>query len=139
MGKDNIITEQVGKEIAIAFEKAQGREYVPFSLKERHHGYDIRSFDPKLNAFRYIELKTSRKPHMINRWLEQHEQNCLENLEGYYIYYILDIDVQKKTGRVVVFSSEEWKKHFKKVEKHYWYSFPKGTGLDRAIACSATV
>ena len=136
MSRDNIITEQVGKEIAIAFEKAQGREYIPFAPYEQHFGYDLRSFHSESNTYRYIELKTSRKAHMINRWLEEHEQKCLQTVPGYYIYYILNIDVEAKTGKIIEFDATEWQKHFKKVEKKYWYTFPKKTGLDRAIEVS---
>ena len=133
MARDNIITEQVGKEIAIAYEKAYGREHIAFGPHEQHFGYDMRSFDSPTNTYRYIELKTSRKAHMINRWLEEHEQKCLQTVPGYYIYYILDVDVEKKTGKVIEFSAAEWQKYYKKVERKYWYAFPKKTGLERAI------
>jgi hypothetical protein len=136
MGKDNTITEAVGKEIAISYERQNGRQYVPFEKFEFHHGYDMKSFDPNINKCRYIELKTSRKPHMINRWLEEHEQRSLTKVANYYIYYILDIDAEKKTGKVIEFSAGEWQKYYKKVEKKYWYAFPKKTGLDRAVEVS---
>lgn len=136
MSKDNIITEQVGKEIAIAYETALGREYIPFGPYEQHFGYDIRTFDSKANQYRYIELKTSRKPHMINRWLEEHEQKCLQTIPGYYIYYVLGIDVEKRTGKLIEFSAAQWQKYYKKVERKYWYAFPKKTGLDRAVCVS---
>jgi hypothetical protein len=133
MSKDNSITEQIGKEIAIAYEQQHGREYKPFAKFEQHYGYDLRSYDAEKNIYRYIELKTSRKSHMINRWLEEHEQSCLNKLANYYIYYILDIDVEKKTGKVIEFSAAEWQKYYKKTERKYWYAFPKNTGLDRAV------
>jgi hypothetical protein len=136
--RDNIITEQVGKEIAIAYEKSHNREHIPFSKGEKHFGYDIRTFCSKQNSYRYIELKTSRKEHMINRWLEEHEQKCLQEIPGYYIYYILNIDVENKTGKVIEFSAAEWQKHYKKVERKYWYTFPKNTGLNRAVEIKLT-
>lgn len=136
MSRDNIITEQVGKEIAIAYEKIQGREHIPFTPFEQHFGYDLRTFHSQTNTYRYIELKTSCKAHMINRWLEEHEQACLQKIPGYYIYYILNIDIAKKTGKIIEFSAEEWSKYYKKVEKKYWYAFPKKTGLDRAVEVS---
>lgn len=129
----NYQIESVGKKIAIEYERLNGREYIPFNEREIHYGYDLRSFDSKANSYRYIELKTSRKDCMINRWLEEHEQNCLEKVPGFYIYYILGIDIENKTGKVIEFSAIEWAKYYKKVEKKYWYSFPKNTGLDKAI------
>lgn len=129
----NYETEAVGKEIVIKYEKQNGREFVSFDRFEFHYGYDMKSFDPKIEKCRYIELKTSRKPHMINRWLEEHEQHSLTKVANYYIYYILDIDVEKRTGKVIEFSAAEWQKYYKKIERKYWYAFPKSTGLDRAV------
>lgn len=131
--RDNIITEQIGKELAISYEAKHGRRHVPFAKGEKHHGYDLKTFDEKTQTFRFIELKTSRKSHMINRWLEEHEQNCILNQPNYFVYYILDINVETKTGKIIVFSAEEWKKYYKKIERKFWYAFPKTTGLDRAI------
>ena len=133
MSRDNIITEQVGKEIVLAYEQSRGRVHIPFNKFEVHYGYDLQTKDLTNDTMRYIELKASRKPHMINRWLEEHEQRCLTTVANYFIYYVLNIDVEKKTGKVIEFSAGEWQKHYKKIEKKYWYAFPKSTGLDRAV------
>ena len=122
--------ERIGMEIAIEYEKSQGR--VPEDVSKENLGFDIRSRGEK--EIRYIEVKARAKEGDIaltpNEWLKAKMLN-----EEYWLYvvtnaktnpelYIINnpaenLEAKEKVEVVrYIINSEEWKK--KRMEEVKW-------------------
>lgn len=122
MIKNNYVIEGLAKELVEKFENQNNRTIVPKDKNE--FGYDMKSVDSN-GTVRLIEIKSSEKSHLINRWLEEKEFQAMESSKDFYVYYILDLNVDTRSGRILVIHKDEWEKHYYRTEVHRWYKFGK--------------
>ena len=80
--------EEMGMQIAIEYEKAQGR--VPEDVSDQNLGFDIRSKDPEAGTIRYIEVKaradTGPVSLTLNEWFKANRFK-----DDYYLYAVMEI------------------------------------------------
>ncbi|RLE46338.1 MAG: helicase, partial [Candidatus Methanomethylicota archaeon] len=80
--------EEMGMQIAIEYEKAQGR--VPEDVSDQNLGFDIRSKDPEVGTIRYIEVKaradTGPVSLTLNEWFKANRFK-----DDYYLYAVMEI------------------------------------------------
>ena len=79
--------ERIGMETSMAYERQQQR--IPEDVADQNSGFDIRSYDPKTNQIRYIEVKARSTSAAValtpNEWFKA--QNFQD---AYYLYVVLN-------------------------------------------------
>jgi len=83
--------ERVGMEVALAYERAQGR--APEDVAAQNLGFDVRSLDPQTGRARYIEVKGRAKVGPVeltqNEWFKAGRFG-----QDYYLYAVLNAATQ---------------------------------------------
>lgn len=114
---NNKETEAKGLDAVIAYEHLRGRK----AERVQKCGYDLCS---KGNGSqRHIEVKATTKSRFTFRWLEELEQQCVDNDPDFYLYLVTNVD--GPNPQVFEYDRQKLKKRFSHVEPHFIYTFPK--------------
>ncbi|HEY66358.1 MAG TPA: DUF3883 domain-containing protein [Caldilineae bacterium] len=107
--------EQVGMDVAMAYERAQGR--VPEDVSDQNLGFDIRSREPDTDARRYIEVKARAQTGPValtqNEWFKAQRFG-----DDYYLYVVLN--AATKPELYIIQNPAERLQPEERVEVRYW-------------------
>lgn len=94
----NLHVEKTAFDAVDVYERARGRTV---ARAPRGSGYDLTSTGP--DGERHIEVKSTNRPHLTERWLEPLEFDRLQNDSLFYVYAVVDCG---GTPRVVEFGRD---------------------------------
>jgi hypothetical protein len=115
--------EHLGIRAVEHYETAAGRS----EIKRVHScGYDLECRNPNSGEVRHIEVKSTKKAYFTSRWLEQKEQDALNEDPLFFLYLVTDALTKPKVWDYTRDTIPEQKKITK-----YLYSFRKSEFLQK--------
>lgn len=117
--------ESAARKAVIQYEEKHKRILIPNS-GDGGYGYDIAT-KSRNGRKRFIEIKSTKKAYLSNRWLEPHEFKALMKNKNFWLYAVVD---SLSNPRVKPFSRDEVLKHYDRDEIKHWFKFSKNEFTD---------